>query len=421
MEIPNSFRAEFIKAITGSYEPVYVLENSHTTFFLRKRLSKIKWLRVIYRFLRSLFIGGNTSIPNSPDLNLSANTHSDSQVSQGDFRRKMFLVVPSFLEMNGPSSHYGDILEIGKSLNFNVFYVASEQNYRGHFDQGSFRDFEGVTLLDASSLNNLFTENSIVINCGSAWVYRNLESLTVRGNLVVDYLFNHVGHTASNLRAQKHLFHTVCQHHKLLQILQESTGDENSYSCIPIPIPFEGTYEIDFRQRNDLPLWVGRLSPEKGVDRLVEIASEYFKQTAKPIRVIGSGPLAKTLKPNIFSGSIEFLGELSHEKTLSQIANSKVVINTSYIEGVSLVAMESLALGAYVVSYDVGGMSELLWHPQMKIHHGDPKDYARILFDLSKNDRSSVAANIPFNFSKVSQQESWKKLLNLAENLIPQK
>jgi glycosyltransferase involved in cell wall biosynthesis len=372
-----------------------------------------------YRYLRKLLVRAKKPNARSADLYNSMNIPSDVDLPQDNSRTKMFLVVPSFLEMNGPLSHYGDLLEIGKSLDMNVFYVASEQNYEEEFKEGSFKDFEEVKLLDASGLNNLFAAKSIVINCGSAWVYRNLESLSARGNLVIDYLFNHVGHTASNLRAQHHLFHTVCQHHKLLQILQESTGHKNSYSCIPIPFPVQTKNNIDYDQRSDSPLWVGRLSPEKGVDRLVTIATDYFSQTGIPIRVVGSGPLGKTLKSNIISGSIEFLGGLSHEKTLVEIANSKVVINTSYIEGVSLVAMESLALGAYVVSYNIGGMSELLWHPQMKIQDGDSKDFVSFLVDLSKNSRISEVPITPVTFTRLAQQESWKKLLNLAETLMP--
>jgi glycosyltransferase involved in cell wall biosynthesis len=419
LELPDNFRAEFINAITGSHEAVYVLEKRDGNILIRERLSRIKLLRMVYRNLRKVLVRAKKSNSLSLDLYNSVNISSNLDLPQDDSRTKLFLVVPSFLEMNGPFSHYGDLLEIGKSLDMSVFYVASEQNYQEEFTDGSFKDFEGVKLLDASGLNNLFAEKAIVINCGSAWVYRNLESLTARGNLVIDYLFNHVGHTASNLRAQHHLFHTVCQHHKLLQILQESTGDKNSYSCIPIPIPVQTKNIIDYEQRNDSPLWVGRLSPEKGVDRLVKIAAEYCRQTGMPIRVIGSGPLSKTLKSSILSGSIEFLGGLSHEKTLAEIANSKVVINTSYIEGVSLVAMESLALGAYVVSYNIGGMSELLWHPQMKIQDGDSKDFVDFLVDLSKNNRTSEVDRTPVNFTQVAHQESWKKLLNLAETLMP--
>jgi glycosyltransferase involved in cell wall biosynthesis len=209
----------------------------------------------------------------------------------------------------------------------------------------------------------------------------------------------------------------VCQHQKLLQVLRESANDANDYSCIPIPFPVVENSNALGITKSFSPLWVGRLSPEKGVDRLIDIASDYFKKSGKPIRVVGGGPLRMDLKHGIRDGSIKYLGELSHSQTLNEIASSKVVMNTSYIEGISLVAMEALASEVCVISFDIGGMSELLWHPSMSIIHGDNHDFIELLLSL-ENSHPPKVRTIPEEFLKFSNVESWRNLISFAVNCL---
>ena len=420
MEITKQFRVEFFNAITCK-NPALNSPSSYTRRNgLRARLSKFRFIRFCYQTSRNSFRYFNSSIAN---VRLSSSSHeniSGTVVAGNDSRMKVFVVLPYFLEMNGPTSHYGTLIEICKSLNLNVHYVASEKSYKKDPGNSAFDDFIQVTILGPQDLNYLFAEKSLVINCGSPWVYRNLDGLTEKGTLVIDYLFNHVGHTWSNLTHRDKIFHTVCQHSKLLRIMQETTPDSINYSCIPIPLPRFSTLKESNLQGSDLPLWVGRLSPEKGIDRLLEIASNYFQQTGKPIRVIGAGPNAKDLKPGILNGSIDYLGELPNSKTLEVIQETAIVINTSYIEGVSVVALESLALGATVISFDVGGMSDLLWHPRMKICDGTMVDFVELI-TKSELMENSVEISIPTEFTQESHEVSWKKIISTTQKILSER
>jgi glycosyltransferase involved in cell wall biosynthesis len=413
LEVPGSFRSEFIAAITATPAQVNVDQIMHSRVSLRTRLAKVKVFRSIYKWIQNTFFLNRKIMLDQRSQLPVVVTSFDYRPVETHFVPKIFVVVPYFLEMNGPSSHYGDLLQICKKLNMEVHYVASEKNLIMDMNNSSYRNFKGVNLIGPEGLHQLFFGNSIVINCGSPWIYRNIDGLNASGGVVIDYLFNHVGHTWSNYKNRGNLFHTVCQHHRLLQVLQESTNDEVNYSCIPIPFPRVENSKISGSLKNNSPLWVGRLSPEKGVDRLTDIALGYFRKSGRPIRVIGGGPLRKDLKHGIKVGSIDYLGELTHSQTLSEIASSKVVLNTSYIEGVSLVAMESLALEAFVISFDAGGMSELLWHPYMRVNHGDNHDFIELLLSLEKCP-PPTAGIVPEEFLKLSHEESWKNLIYLA-------
>jgi glycosyltransferase involved in cell wall biosynthesis len=332
-------------------------------------------------------------------------------------KTKIFIVVPYFLEMNGPESHYGTLLTICKSLDFDVNYVATEKSFIHSISESSFKNFNGISLIRPHELKVLFSKNSLIVNCGSPWIYRNIQELNAAGSLIIDYLFNHVGHTANNLLHRDILFHTVSQHKKLNQILVESTNDSWKYSCIPIPFPKVGKSNNLLESKKENILWIGRLSPEKGVERLVEISRQYFKQTGKSIRVIGGGKLAKELQRGIQLGSIDFAGELSHSQTLKEIEFSKVVINTSFVEGVSMVAMEALSSGSFVVSFDVGGMSELLWHPQMRINRETIQDFVQLMISLENTEVENME-NLPLEYEHHSHTRSWTDLLITARRCL---
>lgn len=413
MEISRNFRAEFISSITSAPIEFPYEQNVKPRINLRAKLARIKILRIIYILVRRSFskkrgVGFSSPVQIQPvNSQLKVTNFETNSVT------KIFVVVPYFLEMNGPSSHYGDLLEICKTLDLQVYYVATEKNFLEDKDSSSYSEFKGVGLVDPSDREILLSRNSIIINCGSPWVYKNIDVIKTNGSLIIDYLFNHVGHTQNNFLNREKIFHTVCQHQKLLHVLQESTSDDSHYSCIPIPFPINVNLDYGGDKTSDSPLWVGRLSPEKGVDRLVDIALEFFRRSGNSVRVIGGGPLAKDLKRGIRNGSINYLGELSHGQTLQEIARSKVIINSSYVEGVSLVAMESLASEAFVISFDIGGMSELMWHPLMRIHNGGIQEFVDLMLSVERSELPNVE-NIPKEFTSASHIESWKSLLSFS-------
>jgi glycosyltransferase involved in cell wall biosynthesis len=418
MKITGTFRREYITSITSTPTQDLVHQVGNSKVNLRTHLAKVKALRKIYRiFQHSFFIKRNTKSSQffQPPVE---STSIDVRSVEANGVPKIFVAVPYFLEMNGPSSHYGDLLEVCKTLGVEVNYVATEKSFIQDINNSSYRNFKDVNLIGPENLHVLFSSKTIVINCGSPWVYRNIDAINASGGLVIDYLFNHVGHTRNNFENRARIFHTVCQHQKLLHVLRESANDATDYSCIPIPFPIVENSKVPGTIKSFSPLWVGRLSPEKGVDRLIDIASDYFKKSGKPVRVVGDGPLRMDLKHGVRNGSIKYLGELSHSQALNEIASSKVVLNTSYIEGVSLVAMEALASEVFVISFDIGGMSELIWHPYMNINHGDNQDYIELLLSL-ENCQPPKIGMIPEEFLKFSNVESWRNLISFALNFLP--
>lgn len=104
--------------------------------------------------------------------------------------------------------------------------------------------------------------------------------------------------------------------------------------------------------------YVGRLSYEKGVDLLVEVARNLPSMN---FLIIGNGPMYNYLKKasekmkNIF-----LLGYKVREEALKYVAGSKAFILPSRNEGLSTSILEAMALKVPVVATNVGGNVELV-------------------------------------------------------------
>jgi len=117
-----------------------------------------------------------------------------------------------------------------------------------------------------------------------------------------------------------------------------------------------------YPERGDV-LFVGRLSPEKGVDRLLR-AWERVQDPGRSLWIVGDGPekealerLACTLKLK----NVLFTGFLNHEETLRIWERSACsVVPSIWKEPFGMVVLEAWAKGRPVVAHDIGALSEII-------------------------------------------------------------
>jgi glycosyltransferase involved in cell wall biosynthesis len=108
---------------------------------------------------------------------------------------------------------------------------------------------------------------------------------------------------------------------------------------------------------------VGGLVASKAVDRFLRAAAHVAAECPEAVfLVVGDGPLRGDLERLAgslgLSDRVRFAGPRRDARAL--IAASAVVVSTSRSEGLSLVALETLAAGVPLVAPDVGGMRGLL-------------------------------------------------------------
>ena len=108
---------------------------------------------------------------------------------------------------------------------------------------------------------------------------------------------------------------------------------------------------------------VGRLSCEKGVDRLLEACAKLCAdQIPFTLRIVGDGPEREKLEQMArdleLEGCLEFMGFQSNPYPV--MVGADVIVCPSLFEGFSTVVTEALILGKAVVTTPCSGMHELL-------------------------------------------------------------
>lgn len=111
-------------------------------------------------------------------------------------------------------------------------------------------------------------------------------------------------------------------------------------------------------------VYVGRLSPEKGIETLVMLAKKMMSLKKYKIAVVGDGVmkewLIKEIDNNKLQKAIDFLGYLPHEQTLKVVARSRVLLLPSRNEGLPMTVLEANALGVPAIVMPFDGVDEVV-------------------------------------------------------------
>ena len=140
-------------------------------------------------------------------------------------------------------------------------------------------------------------------------------------------------------------------------------------------------------------LYVGRLSPEKGVTTL--LAAWRLLGARLPLRIVGDGPLADDVKRAVQDGSsIEWLGQRDPADVARLVAGARVVIVPSECyETFGRAVIESFAGGTPVIAANIGALAELVepGRTGLLFSPAEPASLAEQVLVLLGDDRAASA------------------------------
>ena len=132
-----------------------------------------------------------------------------------------------------------------------------------------------------------------------------------------------------------------------------------------IPMPVDPMF-FGVQRQADLSagafLFVGRLVPKKGIDQLLGAAEVSSSLARLRLRVVGTGPLARSIGE--YRGSVDFVGPAPPSAVVTEMTNARALICPfidlpSDREGLPVTVLEACASGLPVIATRVAGIQEL--------------------------------------------------------------
>ncbi|MDR7405021.1 MAG: glycosyltransferase family 4 protein, partial [Armatimonadota bacterium] len=125
-------------------------------------------------------------------------------------------------------------------------------------------------------------------------------------------------------------------------------------------------------------LFVGRLSPEKGLGTLLRAWERLGGKV--PLKIVGDGPLAGDVRQAVEQvPGVEWLGRKAREEVYALMGDAAfLVFSSEWYEGFPLVVGEAFARGLPVVATALGSQGSIVHHGHtgLLFRPGDPEDLA---------------------------------------------
>lgn len=145
--------------------------------------------------------------------------------------------------------------------------------------------------------------------------------------------------------------------------------------------------------------YVGRLSPEKGIETLINAANQFPYE----LKIVGDGPLRKDLEKKT-KGWIEFVGYQQWNEIKEIVSKARfTILPSEWYENNPLSIIESLCLGTPVLGANIGGIPELIEENVNGLlfesgNEADLKNKIRLFFDNA----------LPFDYETIAQDARLK-------------
>ena len=111
-------------------------------------------------------------------------------------------------------------------------------------------------------------------------------------------------------------------------------------------------------------LFVGRLSPEKGVETLIRA----WESVETPLRIVGEGPMLDWAKKNA-SASVTVLGKKDQQGVAEEMARAAfLVLPSEWYEGFPMTIVEAFSRGLPVIASNLGSMTEIVENNVTGLH-----------------------------------------------------
>lgn len=187
--------------------------------------------------------------------------------------------------------------------------------------------------------------------------------------------------------------------------------DLNWQGTVPHGLP-EKSFKF-YPKRGDYLAFLGRISPEKGLDRAIEIA----KTVGIPLKIAAKIDKAdqeyfeSCVEPLLDGKDIEFIGELGFPAKNEFLGNAAALLfPIAWPEPFGLVMIEAMACGTPVIAYPFGSVPEVMEDRVSGYVVSDLKGAVEAVKNIGQIDRKKVRKHFQENFTADRMAKEYLKI-----------
>jgi glycosyltransferase involved in cell wall biosynthesis len=181
-------------------------------------------------------------------------------------------------------------------------------------------------------------------------------------------------------------------------------------------------HELPLQEKaGDYVAFLGRVSPEKGLDQAIEIAIRSGKKLKIAAKVDRADQdyFQRKIKPLLNHPLIEFIGEIGNADKARFLGNAMALLfPVNWPEPFGLVMIEAMACGTPVIAYPCGSVPEIVLHGVTGFVVHDVEEGVAALNRVGEIDRVACREHFELNFSA---DRMAKDYLNIYQTLIHRK
>ena len=334
---------------------------------------------------------------------------------------KILLISPTQSGIGGIAQHVQGLIKFLKNDGHKVEIISSENTFTIPI-----KGLKNPSFMISSSLKTKFKKNQDIVHAHNIPAALAMKTATGKKILSLHGIYSQQidqlhGVTTGNI-SSKYEKDALSWADAITVISKEAYDYYTNlgYKVFQIPNAIDissFSSDMDRRYSNQV-IFAGRLSHEKGVDLLIEIAQKLPIETN--LIILGSGPEEKKIQElTKTQKNVHFLGYQSKEKTISLIHGSDVLIQPSLNEGISSTIIEAMACKIPVIATNVGGNQELINEKTGFLADSSSQFLDKIQYVLSNKSQFETIVNNAFTYV---QQYDWKivgqKYLKLYHKLL---
>lgn len=159
--------------------------------------------------------------------------------------------------------------------------------------------------------------------------------------------------------------------------------------------------------------WIGRLSDEKDPLKFVKLAKLFSTDKSSYFVMAGDGPLKnRVLRRSNDLTNFTYLGQIEEVPQLLNI--SSVLVMTSKIEGMPIIALEALSMGVPVVSTNTGNLKDIIKNKVNGFILEDKNiaEWNADIINATKLDRKEIRKKAIIHHSQLLMKNKYKRYLS---------